>query len=445
MTRTGRTAERVLPALALAVVLAGAATVGVLPDPPPPPRPAAAVEVPVRGTVLGCTAFRGRDARFRSTTAAVPGSSGPSVVRPVRPAGAGDTVVVDGPGAVGLAAWRVETSEAGAAMTACPAPRTSWWFAGAGGGLDHRSEIVLTNVDEGPAVVDVDLVGTSGPVDEAALRGVTVPGGGSRVIPVVDVAPRSDEVAVHVTTSQGRVVAQVRDTVRSVQARSSVGIEWLPPAAPPATDVRVVGLVGGADRRTLLVTNPSDRQALVAIQVVTRDGAFVPTGAEEVSVDPGSVAAVDLTRAVGSAVAAVRLRSDTEILGAVRSQAGSDIQYAGTADVATGYLAAPAGGRRTTLVLQAADQPTGATATAWSTRGRRLATQGLSVPPSGLATWALPPDAAYVLLEPDTGRGDLVAAVVASGPGVAGMPLTEVPTTVLQPEVRMRTEEAPQG
>ena len=55
--------------------------------------------------------------------------------------------------------------------------------------------------------------------------------------------------------------------------------------------MRLLGLPAVADRRTLLVTNTSDTQALVSAQVVTDDGAFIPSGADEISVvvqDEGS-------------------------------------------------------------------------------------------------------------------------------------------------------------
>lgn len=434
---TRRDGLLLLAGAALVAAVVGAAVV----VPGPPARPAAptAEQVPVTSTRLGCTAAVG-DGPVLAVTTDVPGSRGASEVRTVR--GADGRVVVEGSGrdAVGLAAWR--RSQDAAAL--CPAPATDWWFAGAGGGLDHRTVLVLTNVDDGPAVVDVDLVGATGKVDDQLLRDLTVQAGSDRVLRLVDVAPTSDELTVHVTTSQGRVVAEAYDTVRTVGGRAAgVGHEWLPPAAAPSTDVRLAAVPAAADRRTLLVTNPGDRQALVTTQVVTADGAFVPRGAEEVSVDPGEVATVRLGTGFDGRLASLRLRSEVPVTGTVRSQVGADVAYAGAAATAEGFLVAPAGssGGRTVLVLQGTDDPTGAEASAWSSDGSRLAGRGISVPPTGLATWTLPADAAYVLLEPDTGRGDLVAAVVSTGAGgVTAVPLGRVPTTETRPVVRLRTE-----
>jgi hypothetical protein len=428
--------------LLLAVAAAAAAVVGAaVAVPGPPARPAApsAEQVPVTSTRLGCTGAVGGGSVLATTTD-VPGSTGASEVRTV---GGDDRVVVEGSGqdAVGLAAWR--RSQDAAAL--CPAPATDWWFAGAGGGLDHRTVLVLTNLDEGPAVVDVDLVGATGKVDDQLLRDLTVQAGSDRVLRLVDVAPTSDELTVHVTTSQGRVVAEAYDTVRTVEGRTvGVGHEWLPPAVAPSTDVRLAAVPAAADRRTLLVTNPGDRQALVTTQVVTAEGAFVPQGAEEVSVDPGEVATVRLGPGFDGRLAALRLRSDVPVTGTVRSQVGEDVAYAGAAATAEGFLVAPAAvaaGGRAVLVLQGTDEPTGAEASVWSSDGRRLAARGLSVAPTGLATWTLPVGAAYVLVEPDTGRGDLAAAVVWTGPGgITSVPLGPVPTTETQPVVTLRTE-----
>ena len=422
--------------LVAAAAAVGAAVAAALVVPGPPTRPAsdAPEQVPVTSTVLGCTATPG-EADVRATTADVPGSTGPGPVRTLR--ARGDLVRVAGSGqdAVGLLAWRAGTQDA----THCPAPRSSWWFAGAGGGLDHRTTLVLSDVDQGAAVVDVELVGATSRVDEQALRDLTVPPGSRRVIALADVAPSSDELTVHVTASQGRVVAQAYDSRRS-RVGGRVGHEWLPPSAPPSTDVRMPGVPADADRRTLLVTNTSDRQALVTPQVVTDDGAFVPQGHDEVSVDPGAVAVVPLEAGFDRRYAGIRLRSDVPVLGTVRSQVGDDTAYAAGGETATGFLAAPTSGR-STLLLQGTDEPTGAEVSAWSAEGRRVGGAGVSVPPSGLATWSVPDDAAYVLVRPDTGRGDLVVAVVSSLPqGVAALPLGAVPATVARPSVRLRTE-----
>ncbi len=419
-----------------AAVAAAVGTAAVVGTAPALPAPGSAEQVPVTSTRLGCATAAGAGP-VQATTTDVPGASGAGEVRTVRPSGGRAVVEGDGSAAVGLAAWRRGDD----ASTLCPEPATEWWFAGAGGGLDHRTVLVLSNLDGGPAVVDIDLVGATGQVDDQLLRDLTVQPGADRVLRLVDVAPSSDEVTVHVTTSQGRVVAQAFDTVRSIDGRRvGVGHEWLPPGAPPSTDVRLPAVPAAADRRTLLVTNTSDRQALVTTQVVTADGAFVPQGAEEISVDPGAVEAVPLGRGFDRRLAALRLRSDVPVTATVRSQVGDDVAYAGAATTAAGFLVAPASGS-TVLVLQGTDDPSGAEASAWSADGRRLGGRGLAVPPTGLATWALPAGAAYVLLEPDVGRGDLAAAVVSTGPvGVTAMPLGTVPTTETRPVVRARTE-----
>jgi hypothetical protein len=422
--------------LLVAAAAVGAAVAAAMVVPGPPPRPTAPVpeQVPVTSTVLGC-ATGPDEADVSSATTDVPGSAGPAPVRTVRARGDVARVAGRGQGAVGLLAWRAGTQE----TTACPAPRSSWWFAGAGGGLDHRTTLVLSDVDEGATVVDVELVGATGRVDDQALRDLTVPPGSRRVIALAAVAPSSDELTVHVTTNQGRVVAQAYDSWRS-RVGGRTGHEWLPPSAPPSTDVRMPGVPADADRRTLLVTNTSDRQALVTPQVVTDDGAFVPRGHDEISVDPGAVAAVPLGAGFDRRYAGIRLRSDVPVVGALRSQVGDDTAYAAGGETAMGFLAAPTPGR-STLLLQGTDEPSGADVSAWSAQGRRVGSAGVSVPPSGLATWSVPDDAAYVLVRPDTGRGALVVAVVSRLPrGVAALPLGTVPVTVARPPVRLRTE-----
>ena len=86
-------------------------------------------------------------------------------------------------------------------MTGCPAPRSRWWFTGAGAGLDHSSSLLLANVDPGPAVLDVTVLGPDGPVETVATDGITLAPHTVRRIDLADIAPQTDDLAVEVQTS----------------------------------------------------------------------------------------------------------------------------------------------------------------------------------------------------------------------------------------------------
>jgi len=337
--------------------------------------------------------------------------------------------------AIGLLAARGERVDGTLAAVGCRAPQPEWWFTGAGGGVDHASVLYLTNTDEGPATVDIEVHGATGNVDRAGTRGMTVAPGQTVRLPLADVAPGSDELTVEVIASRGRVVAAALDTVRGPDGEAR---EWLPPSAPPGEDVVLAGVPAGADRAELLVTNPGDAQALVDLQVVTDDGAFVPLGDEQVSVKPDSVARVDLTKALKGRAAAVHLRSEVPVTGTVRSTDAGDTAYAFVAEP----LGSPAGvllvGERSELQLVTGKAPVSVEVLAYGATGHEELRKPVTVPASGMVRVPLPAGSAYAVVVPPAGRalsGPLHVAVTHTGPGVAVQPATPLPTTLRRPAV----------
>ena len=154
----------------------------------------------------------------------------------------------------------------------------------------------------------------------------------------------------------------------------------------------------------LLVTNPGEDQALVDLEVLTEDGAFVPLGTEQVSVDPGSVKRVDLTEELEGRAAAVHLQSQVPVTGAVRSVSAGDAADAGAAaplDVPSGVVLA---GDRSELVLAGGEDASSLELLLYAADGKEVLRRGVTVPPSGLVVVRAPDGAAYAVLLPAVRR-----------------------------------------
>lgn len=348
----------------------------------------------------------------------------------VDPGDSGAVLRAPDDGALGLLAARSERVDGALAAAGCRAAQPEWWFTGAGGGVDHASVLYLTNTDEGPATVDVSVHGATGSVDRAGTRGLTVAPGETMKLPLTDVAPGSDELTVQVTATRGRVVAAALDTVSSADGEAR---EWLAPSAPPAEDVVLPGVAAGAGQAQLVVTNPGDQQAIVDLQVVTEDGAFVPLGQEQVSVDPDSVEKVDLTKALKRRAAAVHLRSEVPVTGAVRSAEAGDTGYAFSA----APLSSPAGvvlaGSRSELQLVTGKKAASLEVLAYAGDGSRVASEPVTVPASGMRLVPFPSGAAYAVVLPRS--GPVYVASTSSGPGLAVQAAEPLPTTIDRPAV----------
>jgi hypothetical protein len=351
-------------------------------------------------------------------------------------AGAALVVTATGEPAVGRATFQVDRSpdDALVGVQECLPPRARWWFTGGGAGLDHRSRLIMANVDPGPAVVDVVVHGPDGVVDSVDTRGITIAPGDVRTIDLVEVAPQTEELAVHVEASRGRVVAGLADAFATSPA-ATPGHEWVPAQPETARVVRLAPLPRRADRRTLVLANPTDREALVDVEVSGESGAFAPTDVAQVRVPPGSVVSADLDQVVGDDASAVVLRSPVPVTATVRSADGADVSYAAAVPVLTGPAAAVlAGGTRADLHLTAGDDGATATVTAYTADGSEVESAELELPPTATLGWSPEGAADYVVVTP--GEGGVAGGVALAGSaGLSQVPLRPLPVALRQPVV----------
>jgi hypothetical protein len=449
---------------AVLVVLSGAlllAAGAVEPEPEPAPQAGA---VPVDETTTACAAFPGA-ASGEAWTLAAPlpdaGDGGSLVAgpvggrtEPVDTAGRGALdrldlaigaeaadgwalgVAAEGEAAVGRGTFVADRARDTTALGVqeCLAPRARWWFTGGGAGLDHTSTLVVANLDPGPAVIDVEVHGPDGPVDSVGTRGITLQPGEVQTLEMVDIAPQTDDLAVHVEASRGRVSAALADGFATEPA-AEPGLEWLPVQADAAKVLRLAPLPQRADRRTLVVANPTDSEALADVEISTATGVFTPTDLPQLRVPPGAVVTADLGPSVGKEAASVLLRSTVPLTGTVRSESGADATYAAAAPLLDGPSAAVLPeGAVPTLQLTAGDAGGTAEVATYSADGKEVDSSDLEVEPGTTLSWAPERRAAYLVVTP--GQGSVFGGVsLAGGAGVSQVPLRPLPVELRQPAV----------
>ncbi len=220
----------------------------------------------------------------------------------------------------------------------CRDPRPDQWFTGVGAAPRQSSVLELTNPDGGPAVADVVVHGPRGIVDAPSLRGVAVPGQGVVRVELAEEVPRRGALALHVTTTRGRVGAAVLDRFDDLGAGAS-GAEWAASQADPAEEVLLLGLPGDAALRDLVVANASADQARVTVSVVTPDSVFTPDGSPELDVDPQATASLDLAEVLTGAglddVVGLRLESSRPVTAALRTVVEGDLAVTPAAETLT--------------------------------------------------------------------------------------------------------------
>lgn len=399
----------------------------------------------------GITVASGQVAAGTSSTATVsPGGTRDSALED---AATWRTSVVDGEGVIvqqkgrrsGAAGFFAGTAPkqggGGLVVGSCPGVVDDAWLLGLGSGAKHFSTLVLTNLGDSPASVDLSLWGPQGPIDAVDADGVVVEPFSVRRIRLDDLAAGEAELALHVHRRRGSLSAVVNDTSTAVFK----GTEPIAATSAPARTQVVGGLVDGADGRTLLILNPGSSTARVDVEVIGPKNTFSPSGLDQIKVEAGSLRQIELPQSAGSARQALRLTSDQPVSGAVRMAPGTkDYAYAESAPALDGPTVVPVdvgqGIDPPDLVLTAPGREATVEVEAFDASMKSLSSTSVRIP-AGTTTHLdagrkdlRPKDVAYLVLRP---RGDVVAAATyADGDGLSSLALTGSPMTVLGPQVR---------
>jgi Family of unknown function (DUF5719) len=202
--------------------------------------------------------------------------------------------------------------------SSCPAPTGNAWFVGASGATGRLATVELDNPDPTPAVADIVVYGEHGMIVAPAGRGVTVPPHGDITRRVDVLAPGTALVGLHVVLREGRAAVSVSD--EQTIGLLPRGADLVPEAAAPSRRVVIPGVPGGqTGSRTLQILVPGPQDAIVRVQVLSRDQRFTPDNLAALDVPAGSVGKAELLSQVGDGSVALLITSDEPIVAGVRN------------------------------------------------------------------------------------------------------------------------------
>jgi hypothetical protein len=198
----------------------------------------------------------------------------------------------------------------------------------------------------------------------------------------------------------------------------------------------------------LVVANPGGSHALVSVELLGKDGRFVPKGLDSLQLDPGQTISRDLTKLAGQDAASVHLASDQPVLGAVLTRLNGpdhDSSVLGGVAPLTGPASVPLPGTGALHLLLASASRHGGSATVsvMTKRGTQLADSKVRLEGGTTTQWELPhltkhqrTRAAYLAIQP---TGSIVAAAFYQGAGaaLAGVPVQSPTFTVPQPTAHL--------
>ncbi len=265
---------------------------------------------------------------------------------PTLPARGGLIISATGANAQGL---DVEQLGPGGQPTAsCQAAGSDFWYVLPGAPTMHIY-LYLMNADNLPADVAVSIQTDGGPWLGPQDSGIVVPPHSMIVQTVDKLVHAAKAIALHVTTSTGRVIAAVRETTST--AREGM---WLPAAAEPATSQVLAGLPTNPGLRELYITVPGNTAAQVKVTVISSRGEYQPTGGG-LPLLSHQTTGVPIP-SLGGTAGAIKITSNVpvtaalEVSGGPRGAPGAFIVGSG-AIIGQGVLAASTAGRTGTSEL----------------------------------------------------------------------------------------------
>lgn len=216
----------------------------------------------------------------------------------------------------------------GISATGCAAPGTQFTFVGGSTLEGDELRLVLTNIDDSAASVDVNLLGPSGAVSTPGSTGLMVAAHSRLTVDLAKLGPAETQLTTLVTAVTGRVAAAVLTTRR--YGNIANGVEWIPDSGPASRRSVVPGMFADSGgRQSLVLANPGTEPANVTVQVVSDTSTFIPTALNGRVVAPSSVLTLDVTSALGGHPGALLVTADQPVLaGASQTFASSSAKPA---------------------------------------------------------------------------------------------------------------------
>lgn len=218
--------------------------------------------------------------------------------------------VLSGDGA--LAGSMQYTRDGASAVVACAQPLATGFLQA----NTANATLVLTNIDDADAIINVSLLGPDGEIDASGLIDLTVAAGSTTSVALGDYASGVVPLGITWQSTVGRVVAWV------LVDSDAAGLDLISPTKAES-DV-VVPAVPGDATVNLVLTNPSITRAKATVQALTDQGALTVVGGEQVAVEARTTMSLDLTAALQGQTVALRIHSDQPIAVTAVVQAGTD-------------------------------------------------------------------------------------------------------------------------
>ena len=307
----------------------------------------------------------------------------------------------------------------------CSSGTTSSWFVGGTANVTSQGKIVLVNSGLSEATAEVTSYSENGPVEP---KSITVKPLTEREIRIDSLDPGAERLVLKVKVISGRITSFLTD--ERERGLNNLGGDFVSPMTEPATELIIPALptrIANSSNisHTLRVMSTEAVDTKISVEIISREGVFVPVGLGNVSVNAGEVIDLPIKDLdLGKQYFAIKVVANSPIVAGVRTAAS----YGSVSDF-TWNSASPSFDRVSFNVygLEPTISFVGENVRVyaqWRLRDGKTASKNLTG--QEILNWKVPPNSRLVTL---TARSKVSAGMYwATSDGVAYLPITSAAT-----------------
>jgi len=206
---------------------------------------------------------------------------------------------------------RESDTRRGLAMSSCQPTGQEFWFSGIRTTSGYEAFLQLANPDNSDIVVSLEGYTVDGATSLAQFSRVVVPARGIRTVDLTRALPGVEAAAFSLRVVDGRISASVQmEILEGVKSR---GRTFIQPTTEPRNNLVING-VSPQSTNTQLQILPTSKDAVVTVRVVTAEGSFPLSGAEDVLLPESKLRVFNLMKAVRDQGATIVVESDQPVV-----------------------------------------------------------------------------------------------------------------------------------
>lgn len=231
------------------------------------------------------------------------------------------SVIVDGQGTSSMA-W-ISKSGIWAGGVNCLAPQVAQFFVGGTADVSSKSKLVVINAGLSPSIVDVITYSESGSLKKT----ITLSQNRVATLKLVTLAPGAKSVAMRVVPKTGRVVSYLVD--ERGRGLQNLGGDIVNSQPQLERTLLIPGIATSNTNKShlLRVLNPGAAETVITVEVLSKDGRYIPVGLDNRKIAGGKVVDYEINFDSKQASFGVKVSSEQPIAASVYSRIGNDFAW----------------------------------------------------------------------------------------------------------------------